>query len=116
MPKNKGNAAGTPGPRLRSTGSLRPCPRPPGYPGRSDLPFRCAGTRLQDTLAVWGLGEELGSYYCLPVWSHWGGADAIFVGPPAGECGLLLPVRARLTAARYGPVGETSLRRPGFRK
>lgn len=32
-----------------------------------------------------GLGRGAGNLSCLPVWSHWGGADAIFVRPPAGE-------------------------------
>lgn len=85
MPKNKGNAAWSPGPRLRSIRSPRPCPRPRDSSGRSDLPLRSGSRRLGHPDAILGSGEELGTYSCLPVWSHWGGADAIFVRPPAGE-------------------------------
>lgn len=99
MPKNKGNAAWTPGPRLRSARSPRLCTRPPDLLGGSNLPLRPACTQLGDPDAILGSGEELGSYSCLPVWSHWGGADAIFVGPPAGGRVLLLQIRARLTPA-----------------
>lgn len=55
--------------------------------------------QLGDPAAILGSGEELGSYSSLSVWSRWGGADAIFVGPPAGERVLSLQIRARLTTA-----------------
>lgn len=115
MPKNKGNAARTPGPRLLSAQSPRPS-RGLGI-AQAAVTFpspylRAAG----DPGAILGLGVELGSYSCLPIWSHWGGADAIFVGPPAGECGLLLLIGARLTAARWGLVETLSSGRPWLRK
>lgn len=56
MPKNKGNAAWTPGARLRSARSPRLCPRPPGRLGRRDLPLRPACTQLVDPDAILGSG------------------------------------------------------------
>ena len=82
------------------------CPRPPDALGRSNFPLRPAFTQLDYPDAILVSGEELGSYFRLPVWSHWGGADAIFEGPPAGERVLLLIIRARQTPALRGPVGR----------
>ena len=99
MPKNKGNAACTSGPRLPSARSPLLCPRPPHGLGRNNFPLRPAFTQLDYPDAILVSGEELRSYFRLPVWSHWGGADAIFEGPPVGERVLLLVIRARQTPA-----------------
>lgn len=62
------------------------------------------------------LAEELGRYSRLSFRSHWGGADAIIVGPNAGECGFLLCILATLAGAHYESVGETCPGQPGFPK
>lgn len=92
MPKNKGNAAWSLGPRLRSTRSPRPCLRPQDSSGRSDLPLRSGSQRLGHRDAILGSGEELGTYTSLVTlgWSR-----RHFCKASCGRMGFLLRVRAR---------------------
>lgn len=65
----------------------------------SALPAGCWAIRTR----FWARERSWELNSCLPVWSHWGGADAIFVGPPAGEWAFAPDSRQTI-----GTCGKTS--------